>query len=89
MSSVGPEDVVGIISTDGILGGDGSESRPSDQLLLDADGMLGGEGTDYRSSEGPEDVNSDNSVSEFERNLKVLLPDLHGLAASPAVGQPV
>lgn len=34
MSSVGPEDVVGIISTDGILGGDGSESRPSDQLLL-------------------------------------------------------
>lgn len=44
--------------------------------------MLEGEGTDYRSSNGLEDVDSDDLVPEFERNLRVLLPYLHGGSAT-------
>lgn len=42
-----PDVVVGIISTDGLLGGEGNNNRSSDHLSPNTDGLLRGEDTDY------------------------------------------
>lgn len=42
-----PDVVAGIISTDGLLGGEGNNNRSSDHLSPNTDGLLGGEDTDY------------------------------------------